>query len=169
MKKTRLIALLMIMVMACSLCACKKSGKQELTTRLKKDATVKDALDNIMKNAKVSDFQQGISMDTIQYMYLNLDMEIVEDASGIYINDQKVDEITIIKAKDGKVADVKSAFKQRISDQLEVSKQYDEKQYKRLSNKDNYVIKSYGNFVILSIAEDNKGVIKAFEESVTEY
>ena len=95
-------------------------------------------------------------------------MSVVEDAAGIYINDQKVDEVTVIKASSGKASEVKKAFEQRVADQTEVSKQYDQAQYERLSNKNNYVIKVLGDYVILSISDDNNNVIKAFENSITE-
>ncbi len=170
MRKNRFFAIIAVLVLTLSLFACsgdKKDGKEK-ETKIKTDVSAASIIDNIKSNAKVSDFKEKFDAGNIEYVYLNLDMSVVEDAAGIYINDQKVDEVTVIKASSGKASEVKKAFEQRVADQTEVSKQYDQAQYERLSNKNNYVIKVLGDYVILSISDDNNNVIKAFENSITE-
>lgn len=165
-KKILLVVLGALLVM--SLVACKEKEGKEKETKVKDNVAVADIMANISKNANVSEFSKDITKDELGYIYLDLDMNNVSDAASKIIADNKVDEITVIKATAGKTAEIEKAFKDRVESQKEISKAYDTAQYERLCDSKNYVIKTVGNYVILSIANDNDKVIKAFEDSITE-
>lgn len=168
MKKKNVFLLMLVLVAAFCMCACSNKDDKEKETKVKTNVAVKDIISAIQKDAKVSDFKKTIDASNLEYVYLDIDMANVDEVSGMYISDDKVDEVTVIKAKSGKAADIKKAFEKRVEDQKEVSKQYDTAQYERLNNKSNYTIEALGDYVIISICEDNAAVIKAFESSVTE-
>ena len=86
------VVILAVLALTFGLCACsgdKKDGKEK-ETKIKTDVLAATIIDNIKNNAKVSDFTEKFDAGNIEYVYLNLDMNVVEDAAGIYINDQKV-------------------------------------------------------------------------------